>query len=49
MPVERHLVGAGRFRDRLHADRPDAMPVKQFASRSKDAAARGQPAILIGT
>ncbi len=37
--VERHLVGAGRFRDRVHADRANTLPVKQVRRRNEDALA----------
>jgi hypothetical protein len=38
--IERHLVGAGGLGDRLHADRPDAEPVKQVRRGVEDALAR---------
>jgi hypothetical protein len=37
MPVERHLVGAGRLGNRLNAHRADAEPVKQIAGRRQNA------------
>src|SRR5712691_4990612 len=40
MPVKRHLVGAGRLRDGVYADRPNPMPIKQLVRRLEDAFAR---------
>ena len=47
VPVERHLIGAGRFSDRIDADCLDSMPVKQLASGRKDARAGRNPAVII--
>src|SRR5437588_443859 len=41
MPVERHLVGAGGFRNRIDADGADAMPVEELGCRREQALARG--------
>ncbi len=38
--VERHLVGAGRLRDRVDPDRPDSIAVEQLAGDREDALAR---------
>jgi hypothetical protein len=40
--IERHLVGAGRLRDRVHADGMDASAIEQLARSGQDALARGQ-------
>jgi hypothetical protein len=47
VPVERHFIGAGRFGDRLHADRPDSVPVKELARGCKDARMGRNPAVFI--
>jgi hypothetical protein len=44
VPVERHLVGAGGFRDRFDADGANAVAIKQLGRRGEDALARGQGA-----
>ena len=36
MPVERHLVGAGRFSDGLDADAANAVTVKQITRRQQN-------------
>jgi hypothetical protein len=46
MPVKRHLVGAGRLRDRLHPDGADSMPIKQIAGGRENPVARGHPVFL---
>ena len=38
--IERHLVGAGGFRDRLHADPADAVTVKKVLRACDDPVAR---------
>jgi hypothetical protein len=48
MPVERHFVGAGRFRDGVHPDRADAMAVKQLARGGDDTLARRQAVRHVG-
>ena len=40
MTVEGHLVGAGRFRDRIDADAADPVPVKEVTRRHHDPVAR---------
>src|ERR1700688_334806 len=40
MPIERHLVGARRLRDRLDPDGADAMPIKQLAGSGQNAGPR---------
>jgi hypothetical protein len=47
VPVERHLIGAGRFSDRIDADCLNSMPVKELASGRKDARAGRNPAVII--
>ncbi len=41
--IERHLVGAGGFRDRLHPDRPDAVAIEQVARHRDDPLAGRKP------
>src|SRR5216683_8270539 len=40
MPIERHLVGARRLRDRLDPDGADAMPIKQLTGSRQNAGPR---------
>jgi hypothetical protein len=47
MPVERHFVGAGRFGDRIHPNRPDSMPVKELGSGRKYTRTRRNPAVSV--
>ena len=46
MPIERHLVAAGGFGDRLDADGAQAMPVEQVARGGDDPLARARPLAL---
>jgi hypothetical protein len=47
VPVERHLIGAGCFRDRIDPDRPDSVPIKELACGHKDARAGRNSAVII--
>ena len=46
VPIERHLVGAGRLGDRVDADRMDAAAIEQLARGREDALARRQAGAL---
>jgi hypothetical protein len=46
--VERHFVGAGRFGNRVDANRPDSMAVKEVVGGSEDARPGRNSYVFIG-